>query len=89
MTEYVRFHTTIEVPIETYRRLESYAKRFGVSVSEAIWKLFAEFNREVPFSVLDFLADLEGIKDEDLMEAIFKYFNKWFDEKYGIEMEKI
>ena len=69
-----------------------YARRRGVDVPEASLKLFGQFWREVPFSVLDSIMDLEGINEnelEDLMEALFRYFNKWFDEKYGVEIEEI
>ena len=89
MAEYVKFHVAVRVPVETYRRLEWYARRVGVNVSEASFKLFGQFWREVPFSVLDSIMDLEGVNEnelEDLMEALFRYFNKWFDEKYKIEI---
>ena len=92
MAEYVKFHVAVRVPIETYRRLERYARRVGVNVSEASLKLFGQFWREVPFSVLDSIMDLEGVNEnelEDLMEALFRYFNRWFDEKYGMKTKEI
>ena len=90
MGEYVKFHVAVRVPIETYRRIEWYARRVGVNVSEASLKLFGQFWHEVPFSVLDSIMDLEGVNEnelENLMEALFRYFNKWFDEKYDINIQ--
>ena len=75
------------VPVETYERFERYAKRLGIGIIEATDRLFEEFFREVPPSVAMLIMELEGIEDGET--AFYKCFNKWFDEKYGVEIEEV
>ena len=32
---------------------------------------------------------LETLIIEDLMEALFRYFNKWFDVRFSIKIEEV
>ena len=75
------------VPVETYERFERYAKRLGIGIIEATDRLFEEFMREVLPSVAVLIMELECIEDGET--AFYKCFNRWFDEKYGSEIEEI